>query len=413
MNKTSEFFEKGKLSVALDGGAGSSGKGKIGAYLVKNSGGIDFVCNTFTPNASHTIVEVGDNGNRIEYVYKNLNSCAHYHHLFRKMFIGHGSAIHVESLLKEIKQSGLPIKKLGIAPTAMVVTEEDARIEKGEVSLDGKELVTNNHGTIKTGTTASGSGAVRAKKVLRKKNLVLARDVPELKPFLCNVSEEIMNALDNGARGLLEIAQGFQLSYGLSQFYPYTTSRNCSVSGGFDDLLISPKYLGNVLINFRTFPIRIHSKKYISTDGDRHLTWDEVQSGKIPYTTIESYSGDWYDDQKEITWDEVTVVSGSPTPLMECTTLTKLPRRVATFSKKNLEESIRYNQTNSKVFISLNFVNYVDWNCYKSKDYVSEKIWEFIRGYIHPVTSKYPNVELKFLGTSEFTDDTIMLKAFR
>ena len=466
MKNTNEFFIKGKLSVAMDGGAGSSGKGKIGAFLVANADNCDFVCNTFMPNASHTIVE-GDDENRQVYVYKSLSSCAHHHNKYKKMYIGQGSVIHLPSLLKELEESGMPKNKLGISPIAMVVQDIDAYYEMGQMDLEGNEYEQGSEGTIKTGTTASGSGAARARKILRKGNTLLARDVPELKQFICNVSREIIQRLENGQAGLLEIAQGFQLSYGLPEFYPYTTSRNCTVAAGFDDMMVPPAYLGNVLLNFRTFPIRIHSYKYIAIDPDpierleltnkseeaieknkialkekhgescriemevpansegnpslvvypesrkagEHLFWEEVQRN-VPHERIESYSGDFYDDQIEIDWQQVTQLSGSPTPLMECTTLTKLPRRVATFSKKNLIDSIMYNQTPHKVFISVNFVNYLDWSVYKRNDVMTEKIQAWLQENIAiPLSqSGYDNVVMRYLGTSEYTQDTLTIE---
>lgn len=407
--KTNEFFIPGKLSVILDGGAGSSGKGKIGSYVVKHATNVQFVCNTFMPQASHTIVEDGKT-----YVYKQLNSCAHNHTKFEKMYIGHGSVIDVAALLKEIEMTGLPKEKLGIDPLATVLQGIDTDFEKGESDFDGDVsrsttgAVKKHDGTIKYGSTCSGVGAARARKILRRPNIKVARDIPELQPYLCNVSEEIMQRLDKGQSGLLEIAQGFQLSYGLAQFYPHCTSRNCTVAAGFDDMMLPVNYIGNVLLNFRTFPIRIHSYKYIGKDG-KHLTWDEVQSGNVPHDKIDSHSGEFYPDQTELTWEQVTTNADAPKLIMETTTLTKLPRRVATFSRTNLEESIRYNQTPHKVFISLNFVNYVSWDMYRITDSIDVKVRTFIDENIMPSMGKFKNVSLKYLGTSEETDDTIVL----
>lgn len=647
-NKTNSFFIDGKLSVLLDGGAGSSGKGKMAAYLVKNSHKVNFVCNTFFPQASHSTVEVED-GKEVERIYKQLNSCAHFHDKFDKMYIGQGSVIDVKALLKEIEMTGLPTSKLGISPVATILQDIDTGFEEGKLDFDGNETAEMHSGTIKYGSTCSGVGAAKARRVLRRPNVMLARDVEELKPYLCNVSEEIMKRLSDGHSGLLEIAQGFQLSYGLSQFYPYTTSRNCTVASGFDDMMLPVHYLGNVCINFRTYPIRIHSYKYItipeeaenwiagdkievpagsperpeiaakiaeeqkklmkgaefevgdmkykfilpddfpairpsfnmgiddsvtnvlmdwvrkineqkmhsvwtelpgvgifknlkvvrnededgkaisinltydkfeeileneegedqilfsvyhkkvgnqndlevgelyiigttgktmkvtyfglhrvtgnfifgtkgfadkenlltayknidakvisvsnkehwslSEDIDllddikesissmageekfvpRFLGWDEVQEGKIPYEKIESYSGDFYPDQDELNWEELTRLAGAPETIMECTTLTKLPRRVATFSQTNLSEAIQYNQSPNEIWIALNFVNYLDWNMNRVTDNVSEKVREFCAANISPVIRQHDNVSLKLLGTSKFTDDTILL----
>ena len=130
---------------------------------------------------------------------------------------------------------------------------------------------------------------------------------------------------------------------------------------GMDDMMLPVHYAGNVIINLRTYPIRINSNKYL--DGNRHMTWDEVQKyekeGK-PYQVVKYNSGPGYSDQVETTWEEVTKISGSPTPITEITSVTKLPRRVFTFSKQNLKQSIEYNRANGWIFLSINFVNYLD-----------------------------------------------------
>jgi hypothetical protein len=130
---------------------------------------------------------------------------------------------------------------------------------------------------------------------------------------------------------------------------------------GMDDMMLPVHYAGNVVINLRTYPIRINSNKYL--DGERHMTWDEVQKfdrEKKPYQVVKYDSGPGYPDQEETTWDEVTKASGSKTPIMEITSVTKLPRRVFTFSKQNLKQTIEYNRGNGWTFLSVNFVNYLD-----------------------------------------------------
>lgn len=417
MQSTQNFFTRGKLSVVLDQAYGSSGKGRIGSFLMKYAkGSCKFVCNTFSNNASHTIVHRHDEENRPheKYVYKGLSSCAHAMDEWgiEKMYIGNGAVLDLESFLFEIKLSGIQPHQLGISPLAGISTELDKAYEKGFISLEDSELPKdgkqNHDGTISTGTTASGSGSVRARKVMRNKNLVMAKDIPELEPYICDVHHEIMDRLDAGQSGMMEIAQGFSLSQGLPQHFPYTTSRNCTVSAGLDDMMLPPSIVGNVCINCRTYPIRIHDKKYFAKDDGRHLTWDEVQKGEIEHEVINSYSGDWEDDQEEISWEDMTEIAGSPELLMEQTTLTKLPRRIATFSKKSLVDCIRINNTTGKVFISVNFANYVDWSIYR-KTIMTQKVEKWLVDNIIAPTKYMKNVQLAYIGTSEFTEDTIVM----
>lgn len=480
------MFKKGKVATLLDGSFGSSGKGSLEEWLVIQNE-VDFVCNTYGIQASHTVIT--DSGEK--YVYKVLNSCAHVHDRFKAMYIGAGAIISIQTLLEEIAMSGIPREKVRISPLAAVVTDLDADYEKGIVGFDGED--SSHDGTIKTGSTCSGVGAAAARKMMRRPTAKIARDFADvIGDMLCTVEDEIIDRLDNGEKGLLCLAQGFPLSLN-SQFYPHTTSRNVTVAKGFDDCGIPVKYAGDVWINFRTLPIRIHSKKYISnrTEGikitgisgnkiwladdrlitiddvvsnrlsgvsfvvysddgtndetkigirshnvdpshelnrlweelaggvnsdfvyyeqydGKHMYWDEVISGEADFTTIESNSGDFYPDQDEMTWEEVTQLSGSDKPLMECTTLTKLPRRIATFSTDNLVQAIRWNQTTCKTYISINFINYIDWSTYRKTTFdgvCTDKVMNWLRNNI--LNHMSDDVILHLLRTGERTSDVI------
>jgi adenylosuccinate synthase len=401
--KTDFMFKSGKLTTILDASAGSSGKGKIGSYIAENANNWNFCCNTFMPQAGHWVKL--DNGKT--YFYQTLNSCAYLHDKYEKMYIGPGCTIELPALFREIEENGVPPHKLGISPMAAILQDIDSAFERGEVDLDGNKLEKQHSGTMKSGSTCHGVGACKARKILRRPSILLARDIPELKEFLCDVPVEVMNRLDSGQAGLMEIAQGFQLSYLLSEFYPFVTSRNCTVSAGLDDMMLPPKYAGDVILNLRTYPIRISNKKFIGEDG-HHLVWDEIQDG-VPHKVEIFNSGHGYDDQEEIEWDQITKESGSPDPIMEMTSVTKLPRRVFTFSKKNLEQAIRYNDTGSKIYISLNFVNYVDYEMTGSRDKITDKCMDWINKNIQPVCQE-TGAELKFLGTGALTADTVMME---
>ncbi len=296
-----------------------------------------------------------------------------------------------------------------------------------------------------TGSTAHGCGANRARRVLRRKEAKYAKDIPELRPFLCDVPNEVMDRLDRGESGLLEIAQGFQLSYMLQNMFPFTTSRNCTVAAGLDDMMVAPKYAGNVILNFRTFPIRINSNKYIDKKTSEHLTWEQYQtahkaavqraseklfvegSGHNPnnfpgfldeverqkeqdVTIVKGNSGPGYHDQEETTWEEVTKSSGATEPIMEITSVTKLPRRVFTYSRHNMHEAIRHNTANGKVWISINFMNYVDDNMTgrrgTAKNIIDDNISMKSRRWLLDNLEPYIGM-LRFIGTGAKTDDKI------
>lgn len=408
MFNTNSFFTPGKLSVILDAQAGSSGKGVIGSFVTENADNWQFACNAFSPQAGHWVKL--DDGR--SFFYQTFNSCA-YQEKYEKLYLGSGGSIELPAFFREMEENNIPRHKIGISPITAILQSKDGAFERGEVDLDGNPI--KSLGTMKSGSTCHGSGACKARKILRRQDVLLARDVPELKEFLCDVSTEIMHRLDRGQSGLLEIAQGFQLSYGLSEMYPFCTSRNCTVSAGLDDMMLPPSYAGNVLLNLRTFPIRINNRKYIGLDG-KHLTWADVQNG-VPHEVREYNSGHGYDDQQEITWEELTANAGSPTPIMECTSVTKLPRRVFTFSKKNLDSAIRHNRTGGQIVLSVNFANYIDnticgkrGSFTKLSECVTPKVETWIKENILPSIIEHGDVVLGYIGTGPLTNDKIAVE---
>jgi len=406
--RTNAVFTPGRLTTVLDASAGSSGKGKLGSYIAEHADNFQFCCNTFGPQAGHWIKL--DDGRT--FFYQTLNSCAYMSDRYEKMYLGHGAMIELPALFREIEENNIPSHKLGISPTVPILQDIDASFERGEVDLDGNPLQELGLGTMKSGSTCHGVGACKARKILRRPNVLLARDVPELQEFLCDVPNEVMKRLNSGQAGLLEVAQGFQLSYGLDSMYPFCTSRNCTVAAGLDDMMLPPKYAGKVVLNLRTYPIRINNKKFIAPDG-HHMVWDEVQEyeaeGKS-YEIKEFNSGPGYDDQVEISWDELTKVSGSPDPIIEMTSVTKLPRRVFTFSKKNLWQAIRHNDTGYGTYLCVNFMNYVDYEVTgkrteadattKVKEWMNNNLWDVCEA---------TDTTILCLGTGALTDDMIPL----
>lgn len=425
---TNFVFEPGQLTILLDGGAGSSGKGKLGAFITDHADNWQFCCNGFAPQAGHWVKN--DDGK--EYFYQTLNSCA-YQPYYEKMYLGPGAIIELPALFREIEENKVQPHRLGISPVCGILQDQDAAFERGEVDLDGNKLPTVGDGTMKHGSTCHGVGAALARRRLRRPDVKLARDVSELKQYMCDVPYEIMDRLDRGQAGLLEIAQGYQLSYLLPEMYPFCTSRNCTVAAGLDDMMLPTCYAGNVLLNYRTFPIRISNYKYISRQkvkvgaGDNiepgaHLTWDQVQEFDkrgLCYEKYEGNSGPGYPDQDETDWDIITKNSGSHVPIMEMTSVTKLPRRIFTFSRLNIEDSIRHNRTSGNVFIAINFANYVDaellhcrgigwsasrWAGERSHSVDTAKIYDWCRRNI-----PQEGVMLAFIGTGPRTDDFLLI----
>ena len=420
---TNFAFTPGKMTVLLDGGAGSSGKGKLASFVGQNADNWQFCCNTFMSNAAHWVVL--DDG--AKYLYQSLNSVAHLEQ-YEKMYIAGGAVTELSPLLREIEEHNITPRRLGIHPIVAIVQKKDIDYERGVSNFEGDRYDENvQSDCMKLGSTLHGVGAARARRILRRSDVLLARDVPELKPFICWTDKEMMDRLEAGQAGMLEIAQGYQLGY-LSQFYPKSTSRNCSVAAGLDDACLPPYVAHNVIINFRTFPIRVNNNKFVHADTGEVLTSDDMSTMKAAgeedkIKVLKGDSGACYDDQREVTWEDVTAWSGiqdiDPTrEIREKTSLTKLERRVYTFSRINLDEAIRFNRASGKVYISVNFINYVDAELEGvrgGREQLTHKGQEWVDENIHPTLTSLcenqsqGNAALKFLGTGARTNDMIVL----
>lgn len=438
MNK---HFISGKINFLLDGNAGSSGKGKISDHLVEKES-VDFLITSNSANASHTVVRDGK-----EYIFKVLPSGSIHHEKIKKIFIVDGASFELDALYKEIEMTGIPREKIVISPRAGIIQQMDKDYEAGVCDLNGIPLKESHDGTIKTGTTASGSGSVLAKKVLRNKTLVTAKDVAEIADMVSSdISETILRMLSDGLTGFFEIGQGFPLSNNHKLFAPYTTSRNVTVSSALNDAFLPPHVCGNVIINFRTFPIKIHSNKYRAIEeanfdytekefakmSGKHTLFNKVEKtdkgvvvainngdflswfekDHVPHDIIESPSGEFYPDQKEISWDELNKSLGNKkNEIFETTTLTKLPRRIAEFSLMNLKDAILHNDTGNNIILSINFVNYLDKELYKAKAkdrlIASDKLAEWTHKYFHSVLNDRTYIAM--YGTGESNEDIVDL----
>lgn len=341
----------GKLNVITDGQFGSCGKGLITTFLAsKNLPRV--ISTTNMANAGHTAVN--DNGDA--FIAKTLPSATILHKWINGynplIVVGASSAFTIDQLFKEMAECDTP--DVLIHERAGVITEAHKHAESS--------------GTKHLASTMQGCGAFLADKVLRSKDVRLARDYPELARFIKKDSlpTKLKEILMNGETILHEGSQGFSLDINHGAEYPYCTSRGTTAMQNMADLGLSWKDIGHVYLVIRPFPIRVGN---VIENGE--------QVG---------FSGGCYEDQKEISWKEVAEHSGMPdeiaTSLLtkELTTVTKRLRRVFTFSEKQLREAVL---VNGATHIALNFANYIDWGCYGRNDedilFDFPKINDFVR----------------------------------
>jgi len=304
-----------RVTLICDLQFGSTGKGLIAGYIAERDAP-DTIVTAWGSNSGHTYID----GNGRKFVHTMLGNgivspC------LNKVMIGPGSLINPDNLIKEIGQCEDVIAgaDIMIHPHAAVITDKHVDIE--------------NNTMTGIGSTKKGVGAALIQKIQRDpkdmNTAVKMLDNSPLGQFVVS-SEQYNAALDSSHNILIEGAQGFSLGIN-SGFYPYVTSRECTPAQIATDSGVPIGWLTNIIGCMRTFPIRVANR--YDEDG-KQIGW----------------SGPHYSDQKEITFESIGVEP-------ELTTVTQLPRRVFTFSKKQTKEAMRMCRP-TEIFV--NFMNYID-----------------------------------------------------
>ena len=311
-----------KIDVVVDLQYGSTGKGLLVGYLAE-TGPYDTIVTAWAPNAGHTYI----NKDGRKFIHTHLaNGVAG--QCVQRILLGPGSLINPVQLLEEIEQCSdiIDVKKIQIMihPHAAIVTPRHIEEEAGPMT--------------KIGSTKKGVGAAMIQRIRRDPDdQNVASQYKDVLGDYVVTADEYRKALHESEYVLVEGAQGYGLSM-YHGFYPYTTSRDVSI---FQILADSGVQMADILNKWGTAKLRVYGtcRTYPIRVANR---FDE-QGTQV------GYSGPCYDDQTEITFESI----GQKT---ELTTVTKLPRRIFTFSGKQIYEAIRHNGA-YQVF--LNFVNYV------------------------------------------------------
>lgn len=300
------------ITAIVDLQFGSTGKGLIAGYLSEKND-YDMVISANMPNAGHTYVEA-DGTKR---VHKVLPSGVYSKNL-KYIAIGPGAVFDISRLTDEV----LGIRKAGI--TAKVIIHPQAGVllpqhrEQEQASL--------SH----ISSTMQGSMAALVEKMGRGEKANIASNLNDpIKLAWTEFGIEVVSNTEwNGITWamrniLMEGSQGYSL--GLSAgFYPYCTSRDCTVWRLLADCGVQ-NFDGKLRVigTARVHPIRVGN----TADGN---------------------SGPCYTDQQELTWEDI-----GQTP--ETTTVTGRIRRVFTFSRQQIAEAMVANRVDE---VFLNFCNY-------------------------------------------------------
>ena len=365
LNKKIDDLNK-NISIVIDGQAGSCGKGKICGYLAQKDN-FSISTNNWSSNAGHTYIQ--NDGRKI--VVSHLPMALV--NPSTKLCLNAGAIITPEILYREIDEYKDLIgnRKIYIHPRAMIIQEKHREIEKEN---------------IRSGSTFKGCGAALADKIMRRKDIVLAKEYFE------NIDNQYSNIIEitdtakmlNGETDsiLIEGAQGqdLDINYGLD--YPNVTSRMCSAAQLVADAGLSVFDVKDIYMIIRPYPIRISN---------------ETNIGK------NIYSGD-YAGSKEITWSEIAKRCGYEGNLEEYTTVTKKRRRVFEMNWERLKYNVMINKPTQ---IVLNFAQYIDYKAYKCKSY--DKLPQKVKRFISKI-EKETNVPVTIIGTGEKDEDIIDLR---
>jgi len=307
-----------ELHMIVDLQYGSCGKGLLAGYL-GDTLAPDTIITAWSPNSGHTYIDrwgtkmmntVLPNG----IVSPNL----------KRILLGPGSVIDANKLWDELNRYDgfLDNVEIMIHECAAVVGEHHRKAER-------------EYG-FGIGSTMKGVGEAVIEKIRRKpESNIIARDVLVGTPLegLVVPASVYNDAIDDAQLAVIEGSQGFSLSMNQG-FYPFTTSRDCTVHQLLSDCAIPAgmRHVDRVVHGVaRTYPIRV-ANRY--DDKGNQIGW----------------SGPCYDDQEEIEWGRLGIEP-------ELTTVTQLPRRIFTWSHEQIKEAVRMNGIDD---VFLNFVNYIN-----------------------------------------------------
>jgi adenylosuccinate synthase len=299
--------------VVVGGQFGSEGKGKISAIIALQEE-IDLCIRCGGPNSGHSFQK--PNGELV--LLRQLPTG--FVRPQTRLLIPAGGLVDLEVLRAEIEGLELGAIRVGIDRNAMVISPDDREQER---RLEMRERLSS---------TLCGVGSAVARRALRTSDVQLAESAAKtqgwLRPFITDVSAEANSAVDRGKKVLVEGTQGSGLSVYHSAYYPKATSRDTNAAGFLSEVGLSPRLVSEVVVVFRTFPIRVAG----------------AQAGPL---------------SEEITWDQLQAESNSPVPLHEYTSVTHKLRRIARFDWEAARRAVILNRPTR---LALNFVDYLGYD---------------------------------------------------
>lgn len=301
-----------KMDVLVDLQFGSTGKGALAGYL-SEANDYDAIISANMPNAGHTAY-CPDTGQ--QFIHKVLPSGI-FGESLRIVGIGPGAVFFPDRLRQEWYDLCTYRKDL-----MLVIHEASVVARESHKTAEAESL-------SRISSTMQGSAEAMISKIRRQDDAIAKNHSSMLMGMLGMAGDvaivtqaQWLSIFDDTYGILVEGSQGYSLGTSAG-FYPYCTSRDCTVARVISDCSLPVKWLNEVYGCARVHPIRV---------------------GNTP----DGYSGDWYPDQHEITFDELGVPE-------EKTTVTQRVRRIATFSTGQMVEAMMMAMPNH---VFLNFFQY-------------------------------------------------------
>jgi adenylosuccinate synthase len=238
---------------------GDEGKGKIISYLALKDQ-LDVCVRTGSVNAAHTVWYQGKRYalHMVPAAFVN-EKC--------RLLIGTGANIDIPQFLKEVEETNVK-DRMGVDHQASIIEEKHSVQDKTSAHLKGT-----------VGTTGRGVGPAIEERVRRSAKL--AKDIPELLPYLTDVAEEANNAINNGKKVLLEGTQGLMLSL-FHGTPPYVTGRDTGASAICSEAGVGPTKIDDVLTVFKAFMTRVGGGPLpgeLSKEEAMKRGWFEIAAG--------------------------------------------------------------------------------------------------------------------------------------
>lgn len=239
------------VDVIVGGLYGSEGKGNIAFHLAPE---YDLLVRVGGPNAAHKVYLASGE----IFIHNSLPSGTQ--NCQGDLVIGPGAVVIPDELLSEIARCDVSSERLSIDPRVMIVEKHDQEEEKKEL----RKAISS---------TASGTGAATARRIMRGDDVRLARDIPELNPYIRRTDEILEAAYAAGKRIMLEGTQGSGLSLYHGP-YRFVTSRDTNVAGCLAEAGIAPARVRKVVMVVRSYPIRVAGNSGPLTT---ELSWEEIE----------------------------------------------------------------------------------------------------------------------------------------